>query len=183
MPLSKEQLDKTLKYLDLVRLEFRQRVELKQSVINAYLVGLAAIAAFAIPIYGKDPKLLNVIWIVPLLCVAAATFYADHMLVSISLSNFIKQDMECVLNEFEPRIQFWDRAKAISAAAGIFNLLAFIEAVLLCLPVLAVTAIPWVLCLRGHRESWLGFPWEISLTAYGLACFGFSLYVSLKICA
>jgi hypothetical protein len=104
--------DRALRYLDLVRKEFQQRVELKQQVLAAYILGLAAFLAFVIQGYTTNPQLFELLCLMPGLSFCAAALFADHMLVTTSLSRYIKLELEPHLIDAHCKIAFWDRSKA-----------------------------------------------------------------------
>jgi hypothetical protein len=135
--------DRAAKFLDIVRNEFRQRVELKQQVLNAYLVGLAAIFAFVFHDFFSHPEVIYILWIVPFMSLATAAFFADHMLVTTSLSNYIKHQLESALLTEPLKVEFWDRADQSHELVRTFGLLSFVQSCVVCLPSVAVIIVEW----------------------------------------
>jgi len=172
--------ERALKYLDLVRNEFRQRVELKQQVLNVYLFGLAALTAFVIQGYKDHHQYIHALWLIPFFSLAAAAFFADHMIVTTSLSTYIKEELEPKLVADYVDIPFWDRACAMRHLPGLFRVLNAIELTIICGPVAALLIFHW--WLEPHvGELWLGKGPEFLLTVYAAICFVLDLWLVVKI--
>ena len=179
MPANQSVHDRALKYLDIVRSEFRQRVELKQQVLNAYILGLAAIIAFVIQGFKNNPQYAHALWLIPGLSLCATAFFADHMLVTTSLSAYIKEELEPRL-KVDGEIPFWDRANAMRALPSLFKVLNGVEAAIACLPTVALLGFHWF-AKTITKAVWLGWAAEIGLTAYASICLLLSVWLVARI--
>lgn len=177
MSITPQQYDRVIKYLDIVRSEFRQRIELKQQVLTTYVIGLAAIFGFVIQGFHSNPLIINILWLIPFISLSAAAFFGDHMLISIALSQYIENNLEWLLNEDGLTIPFWDRNSAIDPAASIFDILNVIEAAIICLPTCAAI---FILLWPSHRVYWMGRSFEVLLTIYAVACLCISVWLVTK---
>jgi hypothetical protein len=174
---STRQQDRALKYLDIVRAEFRQRIELKQQVLTAYVLGVAAIFGFVIQGFHTNPRIINLLWLVPLLSLSAAAFFGDHMMVSTSLSQYVRDYLEPLLDDDGLKIQFWDRADTMESPFGIFGLLNVIESAIVCFPTCAIIVL---FLWPSRRGLWLDMPFEIFLMIYAFGCLCLSVWLLVK---
>ena len=174
MPTSLIAKERAVKYLDIVRVEFQQRVELKQHVLNAYILGLAALLAFVIQGYKRIPNTCRSCG----LCLhfRFASLYADHMLVSTSLSKYIRDELEPYLVDEDCRIPFWDRSPSVSKSYGIFGLLTLSEVLLTCLPIIGSLCVLWYhLYSDWSNLSLVGKAIDVGLSCYGITSLVLSL--------
>lgn len=179
MPANQTVHDRALKYLDLVRNEFRQRVELKQQVLSAYILGLAALIAFVLQGFKNNPQYAHALWLIPALSLCASAFFADHMLVTTSLSAYIKEELEPRLKT-DGEIPFWDRANAMRTLPSLFKVLNGVEAAIACLPTVALLCFHW--SAKTITDAvWLGWPAEIGLSVYACICLFFSVWLVQRI--
>lgn len=159
-----------LKFLEITRADFRQRVELKQQVVIVYAGAIAAILGFVLQNRARNPAFLNILWVVPLLALLAASFFADHMLATTGLAKYQRDELEPLLRS-EATIPLWDFHPAMNALKGIFWTLQLGQELLVCVP--ATLSLAFV-CVRLIKHwNALSMPVriiEVFLALFGLFC-------------
>jgi hypothetical protein len=164
-----------LKYLEISRLDFRQRVELKQKVIITYAGAIAAILGFVLNSYSRNPEFINILWVVPVLALLAAGLFADHMLATVGLTQYQQGQLQPYLRVDDCKLPLWDTDKSMNDLIGIFWTLQLGQEILICLPSILSLG---VLCFRFvTRWSVLALHTR-SLDVFLLVCGLFCLVVS-----
>jgi type IV secretory pathway TrbD component len=159
-----------LKFLEITRADFRQRVELKQQVVIVYAGAIAAILGFVLQNFSRNPAFLNILWVVPLLALLAASFFADHMLATTGLAKYQRDALEPLLRP-EATIPLWDFHPAMNTLKSIFWTLQLGQELLICVPATLSLAVACV-CFVRHWNA-LSTPVrviELFLALFGLFC-------------
>ena len=171
-----------LKYLEIFRLDFRQRIELKQKVMIVYAGAIAAILGFVLNNYSRNPEFLNILWVVPVLALLAAGLFADHMLASIGLTKYQQNELQPYLRVDDRNLPLWDQHGAMNDLTSIFWTLQLGQEFLICLPSLLSLG---VLCIRFVTKWGVLAPrtraLDVFLLVCGLLCLGISYTLLIKV--
>jgi hypothetical protein len=164
-----------LKFLESAREDFRQRLELKQTLMTLYLAGVAGIVGFVYRGGAENPTSVELLLVVPLLSLGAAAFIGNHLLVIAALVRYSIDELEPHLAAGNVRL--WEESEALhmlSERTG--SSLHVNELILICLPAVAsivafslrvlptlrrggrfeIIAVGVVVCLDSGWCLWLG---------------------------
>jgi type IV secretory pathway TrbD component len=170
-----------LKFLEITRADFRQRVELKQQVMVVYAGAIAAILGFVLKYYLSNPAFLNILWVVPPLAFLAAGSFADHMLATTGLAEYQRDELRPLMGPEAPT-KLWDFHSAMKPLRGIFWALQLGQELLICVP---ATLSLCIVCVRLVRQ-WNSLPTpvrvlEVLLALFGLFCLVIAFVLLRKI--
>lgn len=181
-PSGPEDKDVILKYFESSQQDFRQRVELKQSVLVAYAGATAALLAFIIQQGAVHPNVVYLLFVVPMFSLLAASNFADHMLATTGIASY-------QINELQPRLSsiliappMLHESKHLKPLKSIFWMLQLGELILIALPSFGSLVLSGIFV--GQRWTSLtvvaryGLPTALLVDCI---CFGLSLMLLRKI--
>jgi hypothetical protein len=87
------------KYLDLSQQVFRQRIDLKQKVVQSYLLGTVGLISFVFKNGLANPVGVELLVGVPVFAMTAAILFTDHMLVTTAV---VRYQLEILAKHLDP---------------------------------------------------------------------------------
>jgi hypothetical protein len=156
-----------LKYFECAQDDIQQRLELKQKLMTFYLAGLAGIIGFVYQRGMDNPSAPELLLVIPVLSLGAATFISNHLLVIAGLVLYQIQDLEPHLGSGQ--VVMWEKSRGLRMVVEKTGASLHVnEVLLICVPGLASIAAFLLRIFSSHGLTHLGMAGVAALVALEL---------------